>query len=65
MMKYVMLLQKNSKIIMVEEKNAHDIIVLGTSPWLHTQGLFPLERFTSTESSAVVIFTGNCHRGRL
>jgi hypothetical protein len=31
----------------------------------NTKGLFPLERFTATESSAVVISTGNGHRGRL
>jgi hypothetical protein len=27
-------------------------------------GPFPLDRFTAAESSAVVIFTGNVHRGR-
>jgi hypothetical protein len=30
-----------------------------------SKGRFPLERFTATESSAVVIFTGNGQRGRL
>jgi hypothetical protein len=30
-----------------------------------TKGLFPLERFTVTESSAVVIFTGNGHQGSI
>jgi hypothetical protein len=29
------------------------------------KGPFPLERFTATESSTVVISTGNGHRGRL
>jgi hypothetical protein len=28
------------------------------------KGPFPLQRYTATESSAVVIFTGNGHRGR-
>jgi hypothetical protein len=32
---------------------------------LLSKGLIPLERFTATESTAVLIFTGNGHGGRL